>query len=445
MAVTRRGHEVMLTVSFLAVIFAVPLTQAVIELREGETLQCLDLLRETPSRDNLRIYEDALESQSWFAQTFRPWVQYARYRALRDAGVKAIVGRDGWWFYRPGVRYLIEPAETQDAWDGGRRQAVRAIVRFRDQLASRGIRLLVVPVPGKASAYPEKLSTRAAKAGPSVHAHTQTVIDDLSKAGVEVVDLFDAFARARTAPGSKTGEPKAYFLTRDTHWTGTGVRLAAQVVAARARQLGWAETGSVRYGRRWVSVRRQGDILRMLKTPPIERRFAPETVACPQVVRRDTGEPYRDDPNARILVLGDSFLRIYERDEPGSAGFIANLACELGQPLVSIVNDGGASTLVRQELARRPELLAGKTLVIWEFVERDIRFGMEGWQDVPLPDEVPMSRPAPRSQPSRIDRDTTDAARPSAPPTRTPDTRPVSMHPCRTKIRITATIGTGTQ
>ena len=47
------------------------------------------------------------------------------------------------------------------------------------------------------------------------------------------------------------------------------------------------------------------------------------------------------------------------------------------------MNDGGASTLVRQELARRPQLLAGKTLVIWEFVERDIGYGTEGWQVLP--------------------------------------------------------------
>ena len=78
-------------------------------------------------------------------------------------------------------------------------------------------------------------------------------------------------------------------------------------------------------------------------------------------------------------------MRIYEQDEPQSAGFIAHLAYELGQPVASIVNDGGASTLVRQELHRRPRLFVNKKLVIWEFVERDIRFGTEGWQPVPLP------------------------------------------------------------
>jgi hypothetical protein len=124
----------------------------------------------------------------------------------------------------------------------------------------------------------------------------------------------------------------------------------------------------------------------MLRAPPIERHVGPEQIRCTQVVRKDHGALYQDDPEAEVLVLGDSFLRIYEQDEPKAAGFIAHLARELKQPLTSIVNDGGASTLVRQELYQRPELLTNKKLVIWQFVERDIRFGTEGWQPIPLPD-----------------------------------------------------------
>ena len=123
----------------------------------------------------------------------------------------------------------------------------------------------------------------------------------------------------------------------------------------------------------------------MLHVPQIERMIEPEDLACLQVVRSETGVPYRDTPESEVLILGDSFLRIYEEDDPESAGFIAHLARELGQPLASVVNDGGASTLVRQELARRPTLLLFKRLVIWEFAERDIRFGTEGWRIVPLP------------------------------------------------------------
>jgi len=54
-------------------------------------------------------------------------------------------------------------------------------------------------------------------------------------------------------------------------------------------------------------------------------------------------------------------------------------------PLTSLVNDGGASILVRRELYRHPALLKNKQVVVWEFVELDIRLGTEGWQIVPLP------------------------------------------------------------
>ena len=130
----------------------------------------------------------------------------------------------------------------------------------------------------------------------------------------------------------------------------------------------------------------------MLQVRPIERALEPESLVCRQVVHSDTGKPYRDAPESEILILGDSFLRIYEQDEPGSAGFIAQLARELSQPLTSIVNDGGASTLVRQALARRATLLSNKKLVIWEFAEREIRYGIEGWKIVPLAPANPISR-----------------------------------------------------
>jgi hypothetical protein len=48
------------------------------------------------------------------------------------------------------------------------------------------------------------------------------------------------------------------------------------------------------------------------------------------------------------------------------------------------VSDGGSSTLVRQSLARKPGLLKNKKLVIWEVVERDFRFGDEGWKKIEI-------------------------------------------------------------
>ena len=376
-----RGQHYLMVLGFLAIIAIVGPFQAISELRNGDTPQVLDLFRQWPTEKIIKSFENDLKEQSIVAKALRPTTQYLRYRAFGDVGEQALVGRDGWWFYRPDARYLTESCRDNAAAKTGFGPAVKAIVSFRDQLARQGIHLLVVPVPGKPSIYPDQLTRQAQPADSRVHEHTRRLLADLEAAGIETMDLFPVFAEARTASPSPYVE--SWYLERDTHWTNAGARLAAEAVARKIHALGWAPEKSVEYGVRPVTVQRPGDVLRMLKCPPIEARFEPEAVRCEQVIQPN-GLPYCDDPASSVLVLGDSFLRIYERDAPGSAGFIAHLARELGRPVTSIVSDGGASTLVRQELARKPALLTGKRLVVWEFVERDVRFGMEGWQEVAL-------------------------------------------------------------
>jgi hypothetical protein len=161
------------------------------------------------------------------------------------------------------------------------------------------------------------------------------------------------------------------------------VDVAAKGVARRLTELGWIKPGSAEYSERAAPVQRIGDILRMLQTPGIERIVPPEKVPCVQVIRKD-GQPYKDEAGAEILVLGDSFMRVYQEDQPTSAGFIAHLAKELKQPMMSLVNDGGGATLVREELRARPMFLNKKKVVVWEFVERDIGLGVKGWQKAQL-------------------------------------------------------------
>ncbi len=379
---TRLGISLILILAFLVIIFGEGIVQAVVQLRQGERPQILELFTRTPSQRNLRAFEDRLEKQAWSAKVLRPAMQSLRFTAYGDLGEKGLEGRDGWLYYRPGVDFLIDPWPVESAKASDASDPLPAIVAFRDALAERGIALLMVPAPGKASAYPDRLSARVARTGADVHGHARTFMDRLDEAGVAYIDLFDLFDAAR-----KDANAPPLYLAQDTHWSPEGLRRAATAVANRVLSEGWIERGTTAFEERPVTVQRQGDVLRMMDSPHITAAFEPQSVECTQIIDPATGEPYTDDPDSPVLVLGDSFLRIYEHDEPGSAGFIAHLARELNRPLASIVNDGGASTLVRQELQRKPELLQGKKLVIWEFVERDLRFGMEGWQIVSLPPE----------------------------------------------------------
>jgi len=367
---------------FLSIMAAVPLIQILIEIRGEDGIRAFEVFSQTPTATNLRTYERNLETASWAATSSRPWIQYARFKWLKDGGEKAVIGRDGWYFYKPGLDYMLARFD-REAKVNTTNNPFAAIVDFRDQLAARGIRLLIIPVPNKESVYPDRLTSRAGGQTGVLAPRTQDLLEKLRGVNVEVIDLFKEFGAARLQNDSVSRAP--LYLAQDTHWSPAGVDLAARTVANRLFELGWIKPGLVDYNERTAPAKRLGDILRMLRMPPLESRMTPESVPCVQVVNSKSGELYKDEAGAEILLLGDSFSRVFQQDEPGSAGFVAHLARELKQPLISLVNDGGGSTLVRRELNGRPAFLKNKKVVLWEFVERDIGLGLEGWKLVPLP------------------------------------------------------------
>lgn len=384
-----------LILAFLAVIGGVPAVQLAIEAVREDRFRVLEILGQAPSAANLRAYEHGLEEANWAARAARPWMQLAQFEWLKDGGSKAIIGQDGWYFYTPGLNYLLSRPLPPDH-SAAASDPLPAILDFRDQLAQRGIHLILMPAPNKESVYPDRLSPRSASLRAVMAPRTRELLDRLRAAGVEVIDLFELFARAREQdePGAET----PLYLAQDTHWSPAGVTLAAREAARRLLELGWVRQGHVRYDERPAPIQRLGDVLRMLQVPAISQRIVPEAVPSIQIVHSDSEEPYSDAAEAEILVLGDSFMRIYQQDEPGSAGFVAHLARELRQPLITLVNDGGGSTLVRRELRARPAFLRNKSVVLWEFVERDIGLGVEGWSIEPLPPELP--DPAARNAPA---------------------------------------------
>ena len=133
-----------------------------------------------------------------------------------------------------------------------------------------------------------------------------------------------------------------------------------------------------RYVARDTSVERWGDICEMTALPRRRDIWKTESVTIARVMD-STGAPYADSDTSAILWLGDSYSRIYQTDAPKAAGIVAQVALRTGQSVASVVNDGGASTVVRRKLLQKPGLLRHAKVVVWEFVERDIRFGADGW------------------------------------------------------------------
>jgi hypothetical protein len=310
-------------------------------------------------------------------------MQFAEFSWLKYGGEKVVVGSPDWYFFKPGLNYMLARPDLAHAADPAN-DPLPAIIDFRDQLAAHGIHLTLMPIPNKDSIYPDHLSAGAKNLHGVIAPRTRELLEKLRAANVDVVDVFKLFIEARQQMIGDNQTP--LYLAQDTHWSPAGVALAAKTVARHLIESGWVHRGEIGYSQRDAPVSRSGDILRMLQTPSIERSIRPENVPSVQVVSAADGKLYKDDPNAEVLVLGDSFMRIYQEDQPTAAGFIAHLAKELNQPLLSLVNDGGGSTLVREELYGRAPFLRNKKVVLWEFVERDIGIGIKGWQRTRVPE-----------------------------------------------------------
>lgn len=316
-----------------------------------------------------RPFETRLEEENKVVQMSRPLIQNLFWTLFNEPGEKAFLGENGNLFYRDDVAYLTMPRVIDEP--------IKEILAFQQDLQKRGIDLLVVIVPGKPSIYPELLNSSWKTTSATSFSNSMAVLNQLKDKGIETVDLFTPFLEAK----KEDGEHDYLYLETDTHWTPRGAKLAAHLIADKVRTMPVASSlPAMFYKEEPVLIERTGDVAVMTSL----KVFPTQWVNAYQV-KDSSDASFKDDfRGSSILILGDSFSRIYQTDAPSSAGWISHLAKELNTPLASVVSDGGASTLVREKLARRSGVLKGKKLLIWEFVERDLRFGAEGWKRVPL-------------------------------------------------------------
>ncbi len=323
----------------------------------------------------LRAFENKVEDENALVLAFRPKYQLAVWNVFNDPGEKVVLGagEGRWLFYRQDVEFLVQPSPL-DVRSAKLDNPIQAILKFRDQLKAKGVELLVVITPGKPSIYPERLTGID---GLKLAGHGKVILDSLTKLGLNTVDLYTPLLSAK-ADDAKLG---ALYLDDDTHWTPRGAELAAGEIAKKVNAM--VDAGQVNIGEPSMDyvvsdslADRMGDIGEMSGL----NKF---NVFKAQQVTGHVVSPFKDDfRKSKILILGDSFSRIYQTDSPVNAGWIAHFAKNISRPVSSIVSDGGASTLVREKLARKAGVLKGKKLLIWEFVERDLRFGAEGWKTI---------------------------------------------------------------
>ena len=334
-------------------------------------------------------YEKDLKAESFLTQFVLPPTQEILVYA-GSGNEKGYVGRQRWLFYRPGIDYCTGPgfldprqmarrADSGTEWRPAPQPDPRAaILQFHRQLAERNIRLVLMPTPDKATIHPERFSSRYDGRRISVHNPSyRQFLDELEAEGVLVCDVTDALTQYRDRSGN------AVYLATDTHWRPEAMELAAAelarlieekiVLSGTAVDRDWRQTSQ--------DVKNLGDIAMMLKLRQNQGVFDEEVVTI-RPVTDAAGEPWRPDPAAEVLLLGDSFANIYSLEMMnwgGAAGLAEQLSFALNRPVDTILrNDDGAYAtreMLSRELAQGEDRLAGKKVVVWQFAARELAVG----------------------------------------------------------------------
>ena len=335
----------------------------------------------------IKSFETALEDSSALADVIRPPALDALLRLGGAGSEEAYMGRDEWVFYRPDVDSLVMRQEKSNA-------AAQGIVDFAAQLAARGVRLVVVPIPGKATIHPEKLS-----AGKTVFENpvASPIVADLAdkvgeawkqrkaKDGTLAPIAIDATSRIWERK-LETGEDQ--FLKTDSHWTPGAMTAIAKSVAKEVLATGIpvAPEELVAEGKEISSV---GDTALMLELPASSPLRKAQSMTIEQIKTRD-GNPWRANRVSPVLVLGDSYSNIYSADGlgwGGGAGFAEQLSLQLNHRVDKLArNDAGAKSareMLAAEALQNPGWLEGKKVVVWLMAARE--FARGDWSSVELP------------------------------------------------------------
>jgi alginate O-acetyltransferase complex protein AlgJ len=382
------------TIFFLVTLVAVPAIQSAFEFRSARTFSEMpsitafgslfprrihfkhlrDLWAELPTADQTKSVQRSLERESVVGQWLLPRVESFLTGMLRAGNEQVYLGREDWLFYRPDVDYLIGSPFFDPFWIKRRTlsaavhpDSVKAIVDFRDQLARRGIELIVMPTPVKPSVAPKKLASNssAALVENESFARFKTALDRMR------VHVFDPESLLRE--DGATSAP--LYLKADTHWRPETMELIARKLA---EQIG------VRAEAHFETVPKKihglGDIARLLKLPAEQLDRYTEDVTIHQV--REDNSLWQPRNDSDVLLLGDSFSNVFSLEVLGwgdSAGFAEHLSNALGRPIDCILrnSDGAFATreILSAELARGRDRLARKKIVVWQFASRELAFG----------------------------------------------------------------------
>ena len=290
-----------------------------------------------------------------------------------------VSGEEGWLFFAPELRAMSVGQFWGDAAQRASRTSnpkfadpLPAILDFKAQLDRAGIALIFVPIPAKATIYPEMISEQGDTTARTDEYHLK-FYNILRAHGVNVLDLAPIFLKNRFTDAGPV------YCKQDTHWSGQGCVLAAAAIAEAIGTPVWAAEIPKR------------DIETETRTIPITgdlwRDLGDENLQKEQLrlthIKDGVGASWRASP---VVLLGDSHNLVFHAGadmHAQGAGLPDQLAYQLGFPVDVVAVRGSGATPSRLNLYRRRDNMKGKRVVVWCLSVREFTEG-QGWRKVPM-------------------------------------------------------------
>ena len=310
-----------------------------------------------------------------------------KVRQAETQKTSVVSGKDGWLFFVPELRSI----SVGDFWGDMAKKVSRAsdpayadplpaILDFKKQLDTVGIELIFVPIPAKATIYPEMISEyTTTKRTDKQH---QKFYDILRKQGVNVLDLTDLFIENRNTNSNPL------YCKQDTHWSGQACVLAAKAIATHIGTPSWLdEIPKRKASLEPRNVEITGDLWRELGKTDLPKeqlqltfvKTNGEAVSSTQLF----GKSWWESP---VVLLGDSHNLVFHAGSgmhAQGAGLPDHLAYQFGFSVDVIAVRGSGATPSRLNLFRRQGNMKGKRVVVWCLSVREFTEG-QGWRKVPV-------------------------------------------------------------
>lgn len=290
-----------------------------------------------------------------------------------------VSGKDGWLFFAPELRHL----SVGQFWGDAAKRVSRvsnpefadplpAILDFKAQLDKAGIALIFVPIPAKATIYPEMVSEHGTLTARTDKLH-QAFYDILRENEVNVLDLTPLFLQNRFT------DVAPVYCQQDTHWSGQGCVLAAKAIAESIGTPSWmAEIRKRDIETETHTVEITGDLWTELGDPNLPKEHLRLTY-----IKESVGTSWRASP---VVLLGDSHSLVFHAGadmHAQGAGLPDHLAYQLGFPVDVVAVRGSGATPSRLNLYRRRDNMKGKRVVVWCLSVREFTEG-QGWRLIPI-------------------------------------------------------------